>query len=98
MNSAGSGSVYIDNVFFRQIPSPKATNWTALVPFGSVWRYYTNTPATNWPAVCFSDAAWPLALAKFGAGSGPTHGGPCLAQQGPGYQFRKNVFAACTKL
>ena len=88
MSSAGSGSLYIDNVFFRQIPAPTATNWTSLVPFGSTWRFFTNTPASNWFAPAFFDSAWPAAPAKFGAGSGPTNIVTHLPQLRPAYYFR----------
>src|ERR1051325_1509669 len=35
----GSGSIYLDNIFFRQIPAPAATNWATLVPFGAAWHF-----------------------------------------------------------
>jgi hypothetical protein len=85
----GSGSLYMDNVFFRQIPAPNATNWTALIPFGATWRYYTGTPPGNWFAPSFNDASWPSAPAKFGAGSGPTNIITRVAQLKPAYYFRK---------
>jgi hypothetical protein len=69
LTAPGSGSVYIDNVFFRQIPAPTATNWTACVPFGSTWRFFSGTPPTNWFAANFGDNTWPIGTAKFGAGS-----------------------------
>src|SRR5205085_2111569 len=48
MPAAGSGMIYMDNLFYRAIPAPSATNWTTLVPFAATWRYNTNTPPANW--------------------------------------------------
>jgi len=89
MNTPGNGSIFLDNLFFRPIPSPTATNWTTLIPFRSSWRYYTATPPSNWAAANFSDSAWTLANAKFGAGSGPTNIVTQLPQQRSAYYFRK---------
>ncbi len=86
-----SGSVYIDNVFFRQLPAPTATNWTTLIPFGASWKYNINLPATNWFATNFSDATWTIGTAKFGNGSGPTNIVTPLTQQRPNYYFRKQI-------
>lgn len=83
-----SGSVYLDNVFFRRIPAPTATNWTTLLPFGANWRFRTNTPPPNWFAKDFNDSSWPLAKAKFGAGSGPTNIITRLPQFLSNYWFR----------
>jgi len=88
-NAACNGTIYMDNVFFRPIPAPTATNWTTWVPFGSTWRYFTNTPPTNWFAPNFNDAAWPVGTAKFGAGTGPTNIVTQLPQLKPGYYFRR---------
>jgi hypothetical protein len=89
INAPGSGSLFIDNVFFRQIPAPSATNWTAWIPFGTTWRFATNTPPSNWFTPAFDDSAWTLGTAKFGAGSGPTNIVTRLAQLCPAYYFRK---------
>jgi hypothetical protein len=89
LSSAGSGSLYIDDVFFRQLPSPTATNWTTLIPFGSEWRYFTSPPPTNWSDTTFIDSTWPIGSAKFGAGSGPTNIITRLPQQRASYYFRK---------
>jgi hypothetical protein len=86
--AAGSGSVYLDNVFLRPLPSLSGTNWTSLVSYGSVWRYATNAPAT-WAAVGFEDAGWPQGTAKFGTGSGPTNVVTRLPQRSPQYFFRR---------
>lgn len=84
-----SGEVYLDDVFFRALPSPNATNWTQLIPFGSAWRYSTTTVA-DWFTETFSDIAWPLGNAKFGAGSGPLGILTPLPPNNPAYYFRRN--------
>lgn len=89
----GSGSVLLDNIFFRQIPTPSASSWTVLVGFGSDWRYSTNPPPDGWWAPHFDDSAWPVGQAKFGAGSGPTNVVTRLPQMLPSYHFRKDFLA-----
>jgi len=98
ITAPGSGSVYIDNVFFRQIPAPTATNWTTLVPFGSIWRYFTNTPPPNWFASNFDDSGWLVGTAKFGAGSGPTNIVTRVPQYCAAYYFRKQFTLASADL
>ena len=85
----GSGSIYLDNIFFRQIPNPAGTNWTAWIPFASTWRFLATNPPVNWSATDFNDAAWPVGAAKFGAGGGPTNVVTTLPQFRPDYYFRK---------
>jgi hypothetical protein len=94
------GSLYLDNLFFRQIPAPTATNWSPLISFGDTWRYFSNPPGTNWFSPTFDDSAWPLGYAKFGAGSGPTNITTRLPQQKSNYYFRKRfvVNSACQEL
>lgn len=91
----GNGSIFIDNVFFRPLPSPNDTNWVSLIPFGADWRYSAETPPANWFAEDFSDANWLLGTAKFGAGSGPTNIVTRLPWQKPAYYFRR-VFVTPT--
>ncbi len=93
IDSPGSGSLYIDDVFFRQIPAPGATNWSTWIPFGSTWRFTTNTPPGNWFTATFNDSAWPVGTAKFGAGGGPTNIATRVAQLCPSYYFRKQFVA-----
>lgn len=88
--SAISGSIYLDNIFFRPLPAPTATNWTELIPFGSIWRYNFTTPPANWFAPDFNDVLWPIGIAKFGAGSGPTNVITPLLPRQPVYYFRRN--------
>jgi hypothetical protein len=90
MNTPGSGSIYMDNLFFRSIPSPTATNWANLVPFGSSWKFFTNVPPSNWYFDNFNDNSWQQANAKFGAGSGPTNIVTRLPQLRTAYYFRKS--------
>src|SRR5258706_3401646 len=94
----GSGSIFLDNIFFRQIPAPGATNWTSLVSFGSSWRYSSNTPPANWFSSGFDDSSWPIGAAKFGAGSGPTNIVTHVAQLRPAYYFRKKFNLTSTEV
>jgi hypothetical protein len=96
ISAPGSGSLYIDNVFFRQLPNPSAANWTVWVPFASTWRFFTSTPPSNWFATNFNDAAWPAGTAKFGAGGGPTNVVTALPQFRPAYYFRKKFNVTST--
>jgi hypothetical protein len=98
MTAPASGVVYIDNVFLRQIPAPTATNWTTFVPFGSTWRYYTNTPPANWVTPGFDDSSWRVGTAKFGAGGGPTNIATPLPQLLASYYFRKQFVAASSDI
>ena len=87
--SAVSGSIYLDNVFFRALPATNASNWTELIPFHSTWRYQTNNPQDNWFAPDFDDTSWPIGIAKFGAGAGPTNITTMLPQRLAVYYFRR---------
>lgn len=93
-----SGSVFIDNVFFRALPGLTDSNWLSLVPFGDTWRYFTNTPASDWVSQTFDDSRWPLGLGKFGAGSGPQGIVTRLPQNKPAYYFRKKFNVPSTPL
>jgi hypothetical protein len=90
VSAPASGSIYLDDVFFRALPAPGSTNWTELIPFHSTWRYNATTPQGNWFAPDFNDAAWPLGTAKFGAGSGLSGIATPLPQRQPVYYFRRN--------
>ncbi len=96
ISAPGSGSICLDNIFFRQIPAPTATNWTTYVPFGASWRYCTTTPPANWYASDFNDASWPLGTAKFGAGGGLTNVATPLPQLLPNYYFRRKFVVPST--
>ncbi len=90
VSAPASGSIYLDNIFFRALPAPNSANWTELIPFHSTWRYNSSTPPANWFAPDFNDAAWPIGTAKFGAGSGPANIVTTLPQRQPVYYFRRN--------
>jgi len=98
ISAPGSGTFYIDNMFFRPLPAPTSTNWTTLIPFGAAWRYYTNTPPLNWFAPDFAETTWPLAFAKFGAGSGPTNIVTRVPALKPAYYFRKHFNLVSTDI
>ena len=91
-----SGSIYMDNLFFRALPAPAATNWTELIPFRSTWHYATNTPPGNWFAPDFNDAGWLVGTAKFGAGTGPSGIVTRLPQRQPVYYFRRTFVLSST--
>jgi hypothetical protein len=84
-----SGSLYIDNVFFRPLPSPTSSDWLTLIPFNSDWRYSITTPAANWILPTFNDLNWLSGTAKFGAGGGPQNVVTALTPQKPAYYFRR---------
>ena len=96
--AAASGSFYLDNFFFRQIPAPTATNWTVLVPFGATWRFFTNAPPAGWAAAGYDDTAWPAGKAKLGNGSGPASLVTPLPQWKPNYYFRARFNVASTNI
>ncbi len=93
-----SGSVFLDNIFFRALPSPSDSRWTHLISFGTNWRYLTTTPSGNWFATNFNDSAWTLAPAKFGRGSGPTNIATPLPANKPSFYFRKQFSVTQTNL
>jgi FG-GAP repeat len=90
VTTPASGSLYIDNVFFRALPPPASSNWTELIPFHAGWRYFTAPAPTNWFSPEFDDSAWSIGFAKFGAGSGPTNVTTPLPPRKPAYFFRRN--------
>jgi hypothetical protein len=101
VNAPANGSIYLDNLFFRPLPAPTATNWTELIPFGSTWRYAVATPPLNWFLPDFGDALWLTGTAKFGAGSGPANIATLLPQRLPLYYFRRTFVlpsAPCEEL
>jgi hypothetical protein len=88
-----TGSVFIDNVFFRPLPPPESDVWTQWIPFRSTWRHFTGTPAANWYDPNFNDSSWVEAQAKFGQGGGPQNIVTAVPKYLPAYYFRK-VFIA----
>ncbi|HET7625686.1 MAG TPA: FG-GAP repeat protein [Verrucomicrobiae bacterium] len=89
MTAPGSGSFYMDDVFFRALPSPDSAIWTNLISFGSSWRYSSDAPPPDWFSPDFNDAGWPINVAKFGAGSGPTNIVTALPSRKPAYYYRR---------
>jgi hypothetical protein len=94
----GSGALYLDNLFFRQIPSPTSTNWTTLIPFGSGWHYLAAPPVGSWTSLTYNDAAWLSGTAKLGNGSGPQNLVTLLPQLIPNYYFRKKFVLNSTNM
>jgi VCBS repeat protein len=88
-NAPLTGSIYLDNAFFRPLPPPNSTAWSNLISFGSTWAYSTNTPPPGWFKPDFNDTAWLRAPAKFGAGSGPQNITTRLPSRKTAYYFRK---------
>jgi hypothetical protein len=70
LDGEGSGSIFIDNVFFRELPVPSDPNWQELIPFGSEWRYAVERPAAGWEKEDSDLSSWPVGRAKFGGGTG----------------------------
>jgi hypothetical protein len=88
INSPGSGSVFLDNLFLRKLPAIADSRWVPLVPFGSNWRYVTSKPSSDWFTAEFNDSPWSLGQAKFGAGAATNVVTP-LPQRQPNYYFRR---------
>jgi hypothetical protein len=93
-----SGSVYLDNLFFRPLPAPSATNWIRWIALGSTWKFFTDPPPPNWPDPNFDDSQWPTGVAKFGAGSGPRKVATLLPQGKSPYYFRKTFVAHTSQI
>ncbi|HUR47292.1 MAG TPA: VCBS repeat-containing protein, partial [Candidatus Saccharimonadales bacterium] len=91
----GSGSIFLDNLFFRPLPPLNKTNWISFVPFGAVWKFSTNA-AAQWQSPTFDDRAWSSGQAKFGAGSGPTNIVTRVPQRVSKYFFRNSFVAPST--
>ena len=89
VNAPATGSIYLDNAFFRPLPPPNSTTWSNLISFGSTWAYSTNAPPSGWFKPEFDDRAWARGTAKFGAGSGPQNITTRLPSRKTAYYFRK---------
>ena len=61
-----TGSIFIDDVFWRALPSAESGEWEEWIALGSAWRYLATTPPADWFNVQFNDASWLEARAKFG--------------------------------
>jgi hypothetical protein len=95
-SAPASGSLYMDNIFFRALPSPASSDWTTLIPFGAAWRYSITTPVANWFLPAFNDLSWLNGTAKFGTGGGPTNVVTALTPQKPAYYFRRTFVLPTT--
>lgn len=91
-----TGSLFIDNVFFRPLPPPESSEWLTPIPFGSNWRYSITTPSANWIFPMFNDVTWLSGTAKFGAGGGPTNIATLLPPHQAAYHFRKDFVMPAT--
>ncbi|GEM_PF-1418917 len=83
-----SGSIYLDNIFFRPLPPVDSPVWQRWLSFGSNWRFQSTEPPHDWTRSGFDDSTWPEGKAKFGAGSGPVNIATQLPQFRSGYYFR----------
>ena len=88
-----SGSLYIDDVFFRALPLPGGKPWTTLVSPGSLWRYSVDTARNGWMKPDFDDSSWLSGSGKFGAGGGPNNVVTKLPPQRRSYFFRTTFVA-----
>jgi len=96
-----TGSIMMDDLFFRPLPDLASTNWTTLIPFGSAWRYMQDLPGLNWMLDNFVDTLWPVGFAKFGTGGGTLNIRTPLLPGRPAYFFRKTFqmpAASCEEL
>jgi hypothetical protein len=98
VNNLVSGSIFLDNLFFRPLPNPAAGEWTEVLQFGSTWKYSFVTPSGNWYSPSYSDALWLQGQAKFGAGSGPQNIQTILLPLLPAYYFRTTFNIPSTNL
>ena len=87
--SPGTGRFYLDDLFFRSLPSAQASAWVELIPFGASWRFLTDLPPAGWFKTTFDDKNWPSGFAKFGTGGGPTNVVTSLPAKKAAYYFRK---------
>ncbi len=98
VNSPVSGSMYIDNAFFRPLPPPSSAGWNEVLPFGSQWRYWLLAAPPNWYAPGFNDSLWPQGKAKIGAGTGPQNINTYVTPFLPAYYFRTTFTLASTNI
>jgi hypothetical protein len=89
-----TGSIFIDDVFFRRLPQPDTALWEQWITFGSKWRYFAAAPPADWFQPNFNDSLWLEGTAKFGEGGGPQNIITALPKYLPAYYFRKVFVAA----
>lgn len=85
---AATGTVYLDDLFFRALPPTASPAWIPLLRFGSDWRYSVNPPPANWFEADFNDSAWLQGQAKLGCGSGPRGIATLITPGKSAYYFR----------
>jgi hypothetical protein len=90
----GSGSFFLDNVFFRELPAPSDPHWIDLVSFGAAWSYTVEPAARDWYREGFDFSNWPVAQAKFGGGTGVRGVITPLPLMRPAYYFRREFLLA----
>ena len=84
-----TGSVFIDEVFFRALPGPEDERWQEWISFGVKWRYLAGEAPANWHEMDFDASSWAEAGARFGHGSGPDQIVTALPKNQPAYYFRR---------
>ena len=93
----GSGSIFLDDVFLRQLPAPADSVWINLVPFRGLWRYSVDSPPGDWTSASFDDSSWPEGFGKFGAGA-TSNIVTRLPQRRSAYYFRRSFAVTNTEL
>lgn len=93
-----TGSVYFDNIFFRELPQLSDPRWQDLLPLGSSWKFYLRQPPANWAAPDFDDGSWGEGQAKFGAGTGTAGIVTPLPGMKANYYFRRRFQVGGGKL
>jgi hypothetical protein len=88
-----SGSVFLDDVFFRPLPHPEGGLWQHWIALGSDWRYLVGVAPANWFSENFNDELWLEGRAKFGEGGGPKDIVTAVTKYLPAYFFRKTFVA-----
>jgi hypothetical protein len=85
-----SGSVFLDDIFFRPLPAWNQGVWQEIFPFGSRWRLLSSTAPAGWFQPGFNDSGWTEAPAKFGSGTGPHNIVTQVPAKRPVYYFRRS--------
>lgn len=85
----GSGSIFLDNIFFRELLPLTDSAWEELIALGSSWRYSLPPVAENWFASAFDASSWSEGRAKFGGGTGTESIVTSLPLMQPSYYFRR---------
>jgi hypothetical protein len=91
MEQPTSGSLYLDDLFFRELPAGTDARWETLLSFGSTWNYSATPQAPGWQTSAFLSPDWQRGQAKFGAGSGPRAVKTPLPQARSSYYFRTEL-------